>query len=169
MKHQDTKPAVRIFRKQFWRQSGGFPAEEVEISRGVWNFGVVFGPCGFDQPKPSPAALGCVKGLPVGPLMPRDLLPIIHSSALQSFAAHLKSERLDKVKRSFCRRAESSDISGVGRNFGLDQDDVRRADYQGGGVPKTNKNFPRRGWGKPAQSLDRPEFSSTGVKIPAAR
>lgn len=169
MKHRDAKPAVRILRKQLWRQSGGFSSKEEEISRGVWNFGVVFGPCGFDQPKPSPAALGCVKGLPVGPSMPRNLLPIIHSSALQAFVTHLKSERLDKVKRSFCRRAESSDISGVGRNFGFDQDDVHRTDYQGGGVPKTNKNFPRRGWGQSCAIFGSSRVLFHRVKIPVER
>ena len=129
MEHRDAEPAVWVLIKQLWRQSGGYPAKEKEVFGGVWNFGVVFGPCGFDKPKPSPSAVGCAKGLPVVPSMPRNLLPIIHSSALQAFVVHLESEWFDEVKRGFRRRAESGDISGVGRNFGLNQDDVHRADY----------------------------------------
>lgn len=158
MKHRNAKPAVGVLRKQFWRQAGGFPAENEKISVGVWNFGVVFSPCGFDEPKPSPPAVDCVKGLPVVPSMPRNLLPIVHSSALQAFVVHLESERADEVKRSFCRRAESGDIPGIGRNFGFDQDDVHRVDYQGLGFLKANENFPRSSLGKSAQSLDRLGF-----------
>ena len=130
MEHRDAETAVWILRKQLWRKTGGFLAENEEISVGVWNFGVVFGPCGFDEPKPFPSAVGCAKGLPVIPSMPRNMLPIVHSRALQAFVVHLESEWANKVKRGLCRRAESGDIPGVGRNFGLDQDDVHRADYQ---------------------------------------
>lgn len=130
MEHRDAETAVWILRKQLWRQAGRFPAENEEISVGVWNFGVVFGSCGFDEPKPFPSAVDCAKGLPVVPSMPRNMLPIVHSRALQAFVVHLESERANKVKRGLCRRAESGDIPGVGRNFGFDQDDVHRADYQ---------------------------------------
>lgn len=71
MEHWDAEPAVWVLIKQLWRQSGGFPAKEKEVFGGVLNFGVVFGHCGFDKPKPSPSAVGCAKGLPVVPSMPQ--------------------------------------------------------------------------------------------------
>lgn len=147
MEHRDTETTVWILLKQLWRQACGFPAKEEEVFGGVLDFGIVFGTCGFDEPKPSPSAVGCVKGLPVVPSMPRNLLPIIHSSALQAFVVHLESQRFYEVKRSLCRRAESGDIPGVGRNFGFNQDDVHRADYRGVGFLKANeKIFPVAVW-----------------------
>ena len=146
MEHRDAEPAVWVLIKQLWRQSGGFPAKEKEVFGGVLNFGVVFGPCGFDKPKPSPSDVGCAKGLPVVPSMPRNLLPIIHSSALQAFVVHLESKRFDEVKRGFCRRAESGDIPGVGRNFGLNQDDVHRADYRASVFSRRIKIFSIAVW-----------------------
>ncbi len=158
MEHRDAEPAVWVLRKQLWRQTGGFSAENEKISVGGWNFDVVFGPCGFDEPKPSPSAVGCAKGSPVVPSMPRNLLPIVHSRALPAFVVHLESERANKVKGGLCRRAESGDIPGIGRNFKFDQNDVHRADYQGGGFLKANENFLRSSLGRSAQSLDRLGF-----------
>ena len=158
MEHRDAETAIWVLRKQLRRQAGGFSAENEKISIGVWNFGVVFGPGRFDEPKPSPSAVGCAKGSPVVPSMPRNLLPIVHSRTLQAFVVHLESERSHEVKGSLCRRAESGDIPGIGRNFGFNQDDVHRADYQGVGFLKANENFLRSSLGRSAQSLDRLGF-----------
>ena len=158
MEHRDAKPAVWVLFKQLWRQAGGFSAEYEKIFIGVRDFCVVFVPSGFDEPKPSPSAVGCVKGLPVVPSMPRNLLPIIHSSALQAFVAHLESERFDEVKRGFCRRAESGDIPGIGRNFGFDQDDVHRADYQESVFSKRMKKSPPSRFGQACAIIGSPRF-----------
>ncbi len=158
MEHRNADPAVRVLRKQLWRQAGGFSAKEEKVFGGVLDFGVVFGPCGFDEPKPSPSALGCVKGLPVVPSMPRNLLPIIHSSALQAFVVHLESERFDEVKRGFCRRAESGDIPSVGRNFGFDQDDAHWADYQASAFSKRIKKSSPSRFGQACTILGLPRF-----------
>ena len=158
MEHRDTETTVWILLKQLWRQAGGFPAKEEEVFGGVLDFGIVFGTCGFDEPKPSPSAVGCVKGLPVVPSMPRNLLPIIHSSALQAFVVHLESQRFYEVKRSLCRRAESGDIPGVGRNFGFDQDDVHWMDYQVSAFSKRMKrSFPPR-FGQACAIIGSPRF-----------
>ena len=158
MEHRDAETAIWVLRKQLRRQAGGFSAENEKISIGVWNFGVVFGPGRFDEPKPSPSAVGCAKGSPVVPSMLRNLLPIVHSRTLQAFVVHLESERANEVKGSLCRRAESGDIPGIGGNFGFNQDDVHRADYQGVGFLKANENFLRSSLGRSAQSLDRLGF-----------
>ncbi len=168
MEHWDAETAVWVLIKQLWRQSGGFPAKEKEVFGGVLNFGVVFGPCGFDKPKPSPVRRGLCERLASCPI---DATKLVANNPFQRVAGVCRSSGIRAVRRGEARFLSPRRVGRYSRCCGEFQAQSRRRASGGlSGVDflKANENLPRHGLGESAQSLDRRGFS-TGFKIPAAR
>ena len=51
--------------------------------------------------------------------------PVIHARPFQGPVIELEPERLDQVEHGLGRGAQPGDCAGVGRNLGLDQNDLK--------------------------------------------
>jgi hypothetical protein len=60
-------------------------------------------------------------------------VPVVETRALECPIVDAKTERLDEVQRTAGSGAQSRDVSGVGRNLGLDQNDMQRRVFHIGG------------------------------------
>ena len=55
-----------------------------------------------------------------------DGIPIIEPGAAELGVGDFESQRLDQVETGAGGGAKAGDVAGVGRNFGVDEDDVQR-------------------------------------------
>ena len=78
----------------------------------------------FDKPEARAARELILKGGPVRPAMPGDVLPVIHARAFELGIVEAEAQWFDQMQRRLRRGAEARDVAGVRRNFGFEQDDV---------------------------------------------
>jgi len=55
-----------------------------------------------------------------------DAAPVVEACSLELSVADREAERFDQVQRAAGRRAQSRDVSRVGRDLGLDEHDSQR-------------------------------------------
>lgn len=68
------------------------------------------------------------KSIEVGVLPNVDEMPVVHARTTHAVLVDSKAERADQVQRASRGRAQPRDIAGIGRDLGLDEDDVQRWD-----------------------------------------
>src|SRR5687768_9505816 len=68
-------------------------------------------------------------------------LVIVEARALELPVVHRKAERLDQMKPAAGVGREANDVAGVGRDLGLDQDDI---EHQDGGRVRATTQFTTR-------------------------
>ena len=124
MKHGNSEPLLRGVVEESGGDAGRFPAEHQIVVGTIADFGVMVGPATFDEPDLARIGLCLVKGLPVGPLVPTNVFPVIHSSPLQMFVGDFETQRLNQVEGGSRNSAEPRDIACIWRDFRFDKDDM---------------------------------------------
>src|SRR5436309_1648804 len=76
-----------------------------------------------------------LKFFPRIPVLPRDVLPVIHAGALEFPVIETETERADQVECRACGCTEACHVAGVGWNLRLDENDVHQSWHGGASVP----------------------------------
>src|SRR5438093_3423281 len=84
----------------------------------------------FDEPEPRTARQLFAERRPARPAMPLDMLPVIHSGALELAVVELETQWFDQVQRRLRRRAKPRHVACVRRNFRFNQNDVHDSKLQ---------------------------------------
>ena len=146
--HGDVDPTIRGGFKKGAGQAGGLASEDEDVAGG--KRGVVIGARGslLDEPRSAARAQVSDKGVPVGPSMPGDVLPVVHAGAAELAVVEVEPEGLDEVQRGAGGGAESGDVAGVGRDLGLEKDDLEHGRGRGRGRWRSRLGSGARGRGR---------------------
>jgi hypothetical protein len=130
--HRDGETAVRMGREEVFRESAGFSSEDecIAIGKGGRPVGTV----GFGGEQEEAACLRVLEAVWKG--IPRAfvaLVPVVHPGAPTGGMVNVEAEGSDQVEARSGGGAEACDIAGIGRDFRLDEDDVKHGLGASGG------------------------------------
>ena len=123
--HWNAEAVVRILVEEGFREAFGFTAENQEVALLVVGIPKRASGLGGEHPGTGPWGSCGLKFLPVGPDMDIAFLPVINARAAEGFFIEGKPEGPHEVQACAGGLAKASDVAGVGRDFGFDEDHVQ--------------------------------------------
>ncbi len=117
IEHGNANPTVAVIAQQLFGQACGLPAKNQIIIGYEIGIRVEKGALGFDKPEARSGGELFMESGPIGPAMPLDVLPVIHSGALELGVVESKAERFDQVESSPGSCAQPGHIACVWRNL----------------------------------------------------
>ena len=121
----DAADGIGVRGQQVVGQSLGLAAEDQRVAGAVFDVRVGPGTAGAVEEKAG-GSERVEAGLPRGMDLYLDGIPIVEAGAAELGVGDLKAQRLDQMEAGAGGGAQAGDVAGVGRDFGMDEDDVER-------------------------------------------
>ena len=124
----DARPGIGVGGEEGIGESAGFGAEDKGVAGAVGD-GVVAAVGGGGEEVQAVGVGGREIGEgggPVGVDADVDGIPVVEAGAAEVFVVDGKAEGFDEVEDGSGGGAEARDVASVGRDFGMDEDDVER-------------------------------------------